>query len=144
MPYFAPDTVSFKTTFDGGILKSNVEKSFKMKFEVLLVLACVSVCCVNSATNYTWGRVTNRTLGTKNIVIPSTIFQVKNYTFTYPGVSWIKFKINTFFFDYPVFLIFRSILLIVYECIPHLWSHAHRLQITPNFREILERRYRPT
>lgn len=73
-------------------LKCNIGKSIKMKLAVFFVLACLSVCCVNSVTVNTWGRITNRTLGTKNVTVASSIFTVKNYTLTFPEVSCVEQK----------------------------------------------------
>ncbi|XP_055306309.1 uncharacterized protein LOC129570644 [Sitodiplosis mosellana] len=58
-----------------------------MKFAVFVILACLSVALVNTANPpkiTTWGQVTSRTLGTKNVVATSSILQIKTFKFTFP------------------------------------------------------------
>ncbi|XP_031637180.1 uncharacterized protein LOC116349744 [Contarinia nasturtii] len=57
-----------------------------MKFAVCLIFAFLAVYSVSTSTVTTnvWGTVTNRTLGSKSIVVTSSMLQVKETTFTYP------------------------------------------------------------
>ncbi|XP_055306312.1 uncharacterized protein LOC129570646 [Sitodiplosis mosellana] len=77
-----------------------------MKFAVFVILACLSVCYINAVNPkiQTWGQITSRTLGTKNIVIPSSPYQSKNFTFYYPegqstypiyGIQHFDFTLNS-------------------------------------------------
>lgn len=66
-----------------------------MKFAVFIVVACLSVCCINAAnpTITTWIQVNSTTEITKNIVVPSSFLRVKSYTFSYPDVSTTFFQL---------------------------------------------------
>lgn len=95
------------------------QKQFKMKFAVILLLACLSVCYVSSfrspfahhtiplhprpfypvahnvqPRHRTWGKITSRTLGTRNVIIPKTSFNSPNYSYlTFSQVIYFKISI---------------------------------------------------
>lgn len=64
------------------------DNKLNMKFAVFLVL--LSVCLVSSVKITNWGNVHGRTLGTENVVVKSSMLQVKTHQFTYPRVSWLR------------------------------------------------------
>ncbi|XP_031637130.1 uncharacterized protein LOC116349715 [Contarinia nasturtii] len=55
-----------------------------MKFAIFLVLAYFSCCYAINET--VWGVETQNLLGNKKVEISSSIFQVKEYTFTFPDM----------------------------------------------------------
>lgn len=59
-----------------------------MKCALLFVLACLSVCCVSSEKEELWGHVYGKELGRHNVIVPSTYFQVKTKTITFPPVGF--------------------------------------------------------
>lgn len=69
-----------------------------MKFAVFVVLSCLCICLANSLTVTSWGNINARTLGTKNVVVKSSMMQVKTFKFTYPEVDKkiIRIHINYF------------------------------------------------
>lgn len=46
----------------------------------------------------TWGNVNAREMGSENVVVPSTIFQKKVYTFSFPKVC-VSFELFIFNFE---------------------------------------------
>lgn len=72
-------------------------KLSKMKFVVCAVLLLLSVCIVTSVNVSTWGRISNRTMGTTRVEVRGTRFQVKNYTLTYPQVNWVVQLDSTYY-----------------------------------------------
>lgn len=126
-----------------------------MKFAVFVLLACLSVAFVSTANPpkiTTWGQITTRTLGTKNVVVASSFLQVKTYKFTFPEVSdcwkmkkffslkhddaynifyletnqWIRLKRNIFSCAYA----FCFLLRLGSKCLPNLRNPTFGLQIT--------------
>lgn len=60
-----------------------------MKFAVFAIVLCLSVCCLDAKGPprvTTWGQVSTRTLGTKNVIVASSMLQVKKYILSYPEV----------------------------------------------------------
>lgn len=70
-----------------------------MKFVVVAVLLCLSVCIVSSLKVNTFGRITNRTMGTRRIDVRATRYQTKNYTLTFPEVICFFFTFTYFWWS---------------------------------------------
>lgn len=60
-----------------------------MKFDLFVVLSCLSVVFVSGLTVHNWGNVTNaQRLGIKKVFVKTGLFDVdaKEHTFKYPEV----------------------------------------------------------
>lgn len=70
-----------------------------MKFAVFLVLSCLCICLGNSVRVTDWGNVNARTLGTENVIVKSSILQVKTYLLAYPKVrlfeTWLLILVTS-------------------------------------------------
>lgn len=84
-------------------IKKNKIK-IKMKYTAVFVIFCLIGAAVCAERITTWGNVYGKEVGSENVVVPSTIFKVKTYDFTFPKVchfslrwSFIILNLKAFF-----------------------------------------------
>lgn len=78
-----------------------------MKCIVFLTLAGLAITAVSSEKMVSWGNINAREIGTENVVVPSTMFQVKTYNINFPKViykDWMSPLILKFHHFAKVFL----------------------------------------
>lgn len=64
----------------------------KMKYTAVFVIFCFIGAAVCAERVTTWGNVYGKEVGSENVVVPSTIFKVKTYEFTFPKVSHFSLR----------------------------------------------------
>lgn len=83
-----------------------------MKFTLLFVLSCLSVCFANPPTVTDYGNVNAENMGVESVVVESTPLRVKEYILDYPKdavISKILILLNIlcskFFFSMIFFVL---------------------------------------
>lgn len=77
-------------------------RKIKMKCTaVFVILSCLFASAAFAKQVTTWGEVNGQEIGFQHVIVPSTIFQVKTYEFTFP-------KVYKFITSFSIFLLNKN------------------------------------